>query len=213
MTTFIYLHGFASSPQSAKAQYFRNQFASLGIPLQIPNLNQPDFSFLTLTRQLQQIETLLPVNDPVVLIGSSFGGLTAAWLGERFLQIKRLVLLAPAFQFLAHWQPRLGAESMQQWQQTGSLLVYHYGAQQQLPLRYSFITDLAQYDETTLHRSVPTLILHGTQDDVIPIQASRDFAADRAHVQLLELESDHALVDVEDTLWQATQAFCQLAKT
>jgi uncharacterized protein len=208
MPTFIYLHGFASSPQSAKAQYFQQRFAALGLPLQIPDLNQPDFYHLSLTRQLQQVESLLPPDDEVILIGSSFGGLTAAWLGERFSQVKQLVLLAPAFQFLSHWQP--GAEQMQHWQNEGSLLIYHYGAKQMLPLHYQFITDLAQYDETTLQRPVPTLILHGRQDDVIPIQASREFAANRSYVKLIELESDHGLVDVQELIWQMIQAFCHL---
>ncbi len=51
--TYIYLHGFASSPSSTKAQYLRARFASLQINLNIPDLNQGDFSHLTLTRQLQ----------------------------------------------------------------------------------------------------------------------------------------------------------------
>jgi predicted esterase YcpF (UPF0227 family) len=53
--TYIYLHGFASSPQSAKAKYIKNCFSSLNINLKIPDLNEGDFSRLTLTRQLQQV--------------------------------------------------------------------------------------------------------------------------------------------------------------
>jgi uncharacterized protein len=206
---FIYLHGFASTPQSTKAQYFSRCFRAVHVPLQIPDLNQDDFYHLTLTRQIQQVQALLPPeNIPVTLIGSSFGGLTAAWLGERFPQVQQLVLLAPAFQFLAHWIPRLGAEQMQQWQHLQSMQVYHYGAKQMLPLSYQFMIDLAQYNEADLQRSIPTLILHGWQDEVIPIQASRDFAAARPWVKLIELESDHALADVEDKLWQEVWAFC-----
>jgi uncharacterized protein len=209
IASFIYLHGFASSPASAKAQYFQQQFEAQHQTLQIPDFNQDDFFHLTLTRQIQQVKAMLVVNSPTVLIGSSFGGLTAAWLGERCPQIKRLVLLAPAFQFLLnYWQLRLGTVQMQQWQTTGSLLTYHYGAQKRLPLSHQFVTDLAQYDEAIIQRPLPTLILHGRQDDVIPFQASRDFAASRPWVRLIELESDHALVDVQAQLWQATQAFC-----
>lgn len=206
--SFVYLHGFASSPASAKAQYFQQQFEAQHQILQVPDLNQDDFFHLTLTRQIQQVKALFAVNSPTVLIGSSFGGLTAAWLGEQCPQIKQLVLLAPAFHFLNHWQSRLGMAQMRQWQTTGSLLTYHYGAQKLLPLAYQFATDLARYDEATIQCPLPTLILHGRQDDVIPIQASRDFAASRPWVKLIELESDHALVNVQAKLWQATQAFC-----
>jgi pimeloyl-ACP methyl ester carboxylesterase len=209
MSAFIYLHGFASSPQSAKAQYFGERFRALGLPLQIPDLNQNDFYHLTLSRQLQQVERLLPAS-PLTIIGSSFGGLTAAWLGERFPQVERLVLLAPAFQFLSHWQPKISPEQMQRWQTEGSMQVYHYGAHQMLPLSYQWMTDMAQYNEANLKRPVPTLILHGLHDDVIPVQSSRDYAATRPWVRLIEFNSDHALVDVQSDLWQSIQTFCHL---
>ncbi|MBD3883856.1 alpha/beta fold hydrolase [Phormidium tenue FACHB-886] len=209
MQQYFYLHGFASSPRSTKAQFLSRSFQALGLSLVAPDLNQDDFYHLTLTRQIEQVRSLLP-EQPITLIGSSFGGLTAAWLAEQSLQIKQLVLLAPAFQFLAHWLPRLGEAQLQQWQEKRSLMVYHYSEQIQLPLDYAFVSDAAQYDETQIQRPVPTLILHGRQDDVIPIQASRDYAADRSWVRLIELDSDHALGDVQLEIWQAIRSFCQL---
>ncbi|NEQ67728.1 MAG: alpha/beta fold hydrolase, partial [Symploca sp. SIO2D2] len=98
---FVYLHGFASSPESRKAVYLNQAFANLEISLDVPDLNQGDFSHLSITRQLLQLEAMLPETEtPVTLIGSSLGGLTAAWLGQQLAQIQRLVLLAPAFDFL-----------------------------------------------------------------------------------------------------------------
>ncbi|MGI8672953.1 MAG: YqiA/YcfP family alpha/beta fold hydrolase, partial [Luteitalea sp.] len=43
----IYLHGFASSARSTKAQFFAERFAQVGVPLITPDLNAPDFSTLT----------------------------------------------------------------------------------------------------------------------------------------------------------------------
>ena len=43
----VYLHGFASSAQSSKAQFFAGKFAELGIPLVTPDLNAPDFGTLS----------------------------------------------------------------------------------------------------------------------------------------------------------------------
>ncbi|NEQ28897.1 MAG: esterase, partial [Microcoleus sp. SIO2G3] len=131
----------------------------------------------------------------------------AAWLAQR-QQVQRIVLLAPAFGFLQHWLPRLGAQTLQQWRSTGTLMVYHYGENQQLPLSYQFVEDATQYDDRQLQRSTPTLILHGRHDDVIPIEASRDFAIDRPWVKLIELDSDHALTDVMPQIWQEILAFC-----
>ncbi|HEY9655487.1 MAG TPA: YqiA/YcfP family alpha/beta fold hydrolase, partial [Crinalium sp.] len=148
----------------------------------------------------------------VMLIGSSFGGLTAAWLGEQHLQVDRLVLLAPAFGFLNHWLHRLGDVQVRQWQTEGYLPIYHYGEAKKLPLSYGFVMDAMQYREECITRSLPTLILHGKHDDVIPLQASRDFAKSRPWVQLIELDSDHALTDVSTEIWQAIQSFCGLKR-
>ena len=213
MTTsdYLYLHGFASSPQSTKAQYLRERFFQSQIPLKILDLNQGDFSHLTLTRQLKQVlAELPPAQTPVTIIGSSFGGLTAAWLGQQHSQVQRLVLLAPAFGFLSHWRSSLGEVQIKQWQESGSLSVYHYGEKRSLPLDYQFLVDLSQYQEQRLQQPVPTLILHGRYDDVIPIQSTRDYSSERPWVKLIELESDHTLTNVMPEIWQAIQEFCRL---
>jgi uncharacterized protein len=209
-TNYIYLHGFASSPQSGKAKYISDRFSDIQIPLHIPDLNQNDFSHLTLTRQLKQVETLFsPTPTPITLIGSSFGGLTSTWLAEKHSQIQQLVLLAPAFGFLNYWLDKLGEEKITSWKNAEYLPVYHYGYNQYLPLHYHFLVDAANYDESQLKRSIPTLILHGIHDDVIPIQSSRKYAADRPWVQLIELDSDHSLNNVVSEIWQAVKTFCQ----
>jgi predicted esterase YcpF (UPF0227 family) len=202
---YLYLHGFASSPRSQKAQDLVRRFAQAGRSLLVPDLNQNDFTHLTLTRQLQQVEPLL--SQPTIVIGSSLGGLTAAWLGERNLLIDRLILLAPAFDFLAHWLPKLGMAQVQQWQQEGFLQVYHHGENQPLPLSYRFVEDAGKYQEAALQRLVPTVILHGVDDEVIPIAASQNFARTRPWVNLIELDSNHALANVSDEIWQAVQSF------
>ncbi|BAZ16431.1 hypothetical protein NIES4071_83080 [Calothrix sp. NIES-4071] len=207
---YIYLHGFASSPKSVKARDIKSFFASLNIDITIPDLNNGDFSHLTITRQLKQVEKELPCDGtPVTLIGSSLGGLTSAYLAQKNLCVQRLVLLAPAFGFLSHWLAKLGEEKLTRWQQDKYMMVYHHGEARELPLHYDFIKDAALYQEE-LRRPVPTLILHGTNDEVIPIQASRDFARVRHTVELVELDSDHALLNVVNEINVAISRFCQL---
>ncbi|HEY9863839.1 MAG TPA: YqiA/YcfP family alpha/beta fold hydrolase [Candidatus Obscuribacterales bacterium] len=208
--TYLYLHGFASSPASSKAQYLRDRFASLSINLKIPDLNQGDFSHLTLTRQLQQIPTeLSPDTADIIVIGSSFGGLTAARLAEQNLSVKRLILLAPAFNFLSEWFPKLGEEKLNQWQTQGYLSIYHYAEKRDLPLHYQFLEDLALYPDEQLRRQIPTLILHGINDEVIPIQASRNYLKTRPWVKLVELNSDHSLENVLGEIWQEIRNFLE----
>jgi uncharacterized protein len=206
---YIYLHGFASGPKSTKAAYLSDRFTKVGVPLVVPDLNQNDFYHLTLSRQIEQVEALLPVDKPVTLIGSSFGGLTAAWVAQRCPQVARLILLAPAFQFAESWLPQLG-ERRQQWQTKGAIKVYHYTEKRQCLLSYDFVTDLCQYADQQLDRSFNTLILHGRADQVVPIRVSQSFAATHPTVQLIELDSDHSLGNVLNNLWVAIAAFCQL---
>jgi hypothetical protein len=208
---YIYIHGFASSPNSTKAREIKSFFAKLHIDIRIPDLNNGDFSHLTITRQLKQVENEFPSDGtPVTLIGSSLGGLTSAHLAEYNFCVQRLVLLAPAFGFLSHWVPKLGQEKLQRWQQDKYMMVYHYGSLCELPLHYDFVTDAALYQEEKLRRQIPTLILHGINDEVIPVQASRDFARLRSWVELVELDSDHALFNVTDKINLQISRFCQL---
>lgn len=209
MTQYLYLHGFASSPSSTKARYFRDRFEEIGIDLRVLDLNDGDFSHLTLTRQLQQAARYIDAT-PTTIIGSSFGGLTAAGLAERYSAVTRLILLAPAFEFLSHWLPKLGEAQLQQWRDSGWLGVYHFGEGKVLPLHYSFITDCQQYDEARWQRSVKTLILHGRHDEVIPVAASRQYAQSRPWVQLVELDSNHALGNMLEDSWESIRQFLEL---
>jgi uncharacterized protein len=199
----IYLHGFASGPQSTKARYFQARYSEVGIALQVPDLNQPDFAELTISRQIARVVDLLPSDgSPVTLIGSSLGGLTAAIVAQNRPQVQQLILLAPAFDFLTHWLPKIGDRQLTLWQQNSYLPIYHYAQQNLLPLHYNFIVDADRYHLFTSSRSVPTLIVHGIHDAVIPITSSRDFADRHPWVELVELDSDHSLTDVSERIWQ-----------
>lgn len=205
---YIYLHGFASSPQSHKAQYLRDRFAELDLDLQIPDLNQEDFSHLCLTRQIQQVAALFPTpKTPIVLIGSSFGGLTAAFLAQHYPQVQQLVLLAPAFGFQTYWETHLDKRQRDRWRAEKYLNVYHYGKQRELPLSYNFFLDLNQYDEGKLQRPVETRIIHGDRDEVIPLSNSQTYASDRPWVELRIYNSDHSLSNVLPQIWQEIREF------
>lgn len=209
---YIYLHGFASSPDSAKAKYFRNRFEEHKINLEIPDLNQGDFSHLTITRQIAQVADRFG-NVPVTLIGSSLGGVCAAHLAQQYPQVQRLILLAPAFGFLSHWLPKQGNEIIKRWQQEEYLMVYHYREKRELPLHYNFVADAVRYREVALQRCLPTLILHGKRDEVIPAQVSVDFASQRDGVELFKLDDNHALGHVMSPIWQKIKTFCNVPES
>ncbi len=208
---YIYLHGFASSPQSYKAQYLKRCFGIVGINLEILDLNQGDFSNLTLTRQIEQtVAAFENTNTPVTLIGSSLGAFTATWVGEKYPQVKGLILLAPAFDFLSHWLPKLGKAQFKQWQDSGYLSIYHYGENKLLSLGYDFFIDGEKYHQGLFINSIPTLIIHGKRDETIPVAASIEYAQNRSNVKLITPDSDHSLHDQMEFIWEEIKSFCAI---
>jgi len=208
----VYLHGFASGPGSRKGRYFARRLAELGIALALPDLNAPTFENLTLSTQLAVIDrTLADTAGPVTLIGSSLGGLLSVLQAIRDRRVERLVLLAPAFRFVERWSARLGDEAIRQWRSRGTLSVYHYGLREERTLGVAFLEDAARYDEEQLVRPLPTLLLHGRQDEVIDPASSIAFAASRPWVTLKLLDTDHGMESALDILWQETAAFLDLA--
>ena len=208
---FIYLHGFSSGPGSTKAKYIRSQFAQIGIELQVPDLNQDDFTHLTVSRQIAQVVNFFPSDgSPVTLIGSSLGGWISAIIAQTHPQVERLVLLAPAFDFLAHWLPKIGETQLNSWQKTGYLSIYHHAIKDLSPLHYDFLVDADKYPLHEIDRVLPTLIIHGINDDVIPISASQNFTLEHPWVELLEWNSDHQLTDLNQKIWQEICQFCDI---
>lgn len=204
----IYLHGLASSPRSAKARFLAGRAQAAGLTLQCPDLNTGGFSRLTFARMLDQTRTLIRTQPgPVLLLGSSLGGLVATWCAQGDCQVKGLLLLAPAFEFLQSWLPRLPVAQRTSWEQGEPLWIHHHGENKRLPLGPLFLQDMARFSGThTLVRPLPTRIVHGRQDDVIDLAASRRFAASRPWVRLLEVEADHRLAGVSGVIWRQLEA-------
>ncbi|HZU27470.1 MAG TPA: YqiA/YcfP family alpha/beta fold hydrolase [Bryobacteraceae bacterium] len=206
---YIYLHGFASSPLSRKAQFFRERFAESGIELQVPALDGGDFRRMTVTGQLAIIETLAAGKESV-LIGSSLGGYVAALYAAAHDSVEKLVLLAPAFGFAERLEASYGEARIRQWRETGSAAVFHYGEGRERELAYSFLDDARGHDRYPAFRQ-PALILHGRADDVVPLAASEHVAETRPDVRLVRLDSGHELTDALDILWTETARFLELS--
>ncbi len=122
---FVYLHGFGSSPDSSKARFLSERLEAYGATLHCPDLNEPDFATLTVSRMLDQVDSLLAElgPGPSALIGSSLGAFVALHVAERQVlrnasrstdgcSIVRLVLLAPALTFGADGMKHLGEDGV-----------------------------------------------------------------------------------------------------
>jgi|SRR5579863_2225821 len=189
---FVYIHGFASSPQSRKAMAFQSALAARGVLLDIPAMDQGDFAHLTISAQLSLLERTIH-EMPACLIGSSMGGFLAALYAAAHPEASRLVLLAPAFGFAPRWRKKIGVPSPADFE------VFHYGDKVLRRVNYGLIEDALTFPPTP-DFAQPALIFHGINDDVVPVDNSRAFAASHPNARLVELDSDHELLNVLDRI-------------
>lgn len=191
---FLYLHGFASGPSSHKGRAFEAAFRARGVALDLLDLRVPSLERLRLSAMLARTaDAIGSAADRAVVIGSSLGGLTAARLAERDPRIDALVLLAPAFQLAPRWRDQLGP-AWDDWRRTGWREVTDHTTGRPARVDFGFVDEIARLDVGFPDVRVPTLILHGTRDDVVPIDHARRFAAGRRHVRMIELDDGHELV-------------------
>lgn len=201
---YLYLHGFASGPNSKKGLAFAEHFASprgatprgatRGVTLERLDLRVPSFEHLRLSAMIEAARAAIGGPDErAVVFGSSLGGLTAARLAEREPRVAALVLLAPAFRLAERWRESLG-DAFEDWRRTGWREVRDYTTGGTARVDFGFFEDAAAVDPGFPDVGVPTLILHGRADDAVPIERSRAFAAGRPNVRLIELEDGHELV-------------------
>lgn len=211
----IYLHGFASSARSTKAQFFAERFGTIGVPLVAPDLNAPDFGTLTVTRMIDEVGSVLAQGapGPVALIGSSLGAFVAWHVAARLTPvlpqhpITALVLLAPALTFGRDRQDDFGPGAVDEWERTGTREFFHHGDGAPRQLHYEFYRDALGYPAAHAVVRQPTLIFQGLQDEVVKPQGIIDFSQGRPNVTLRLLPDDHQLHAHLDVMWQETRSF------
>src|SRR4030095_9636709 len=159
----LYLHGFASSPQSSKATFLSRKFTERGLRVIVPDLTEPDFSTLTVTRMLQQVEKALASSEgPFVVVGSSLGGFVAVQAALRHPdRITRVVLLAPALDFDGNRLSELGDRGRAAWKSSKALGVFHYGYGRMMPVHYELYADAGRYTALEAQLSQPVQVFQG----------------------------------------------------
>ncbi|MCL4813124.1 MAG: alpha/beta fold hydrolase [Vicinamibacteraceae bacterium] len=213
----VYLHGFASSSASSKAAMFRERLAPYGIACHCPDLNDPDFSTLTITRMLGQVERLMAAIDrqPIVLVGSSLGGYVAWHAAARAAAagtpVDRLVLMAPAFEF-GRRDAVIGPAEIEEWRRTGWRVFHHYVYDEPRRVHYELFADAQQYDPERAAVDAPTLIFQGRHDEVVDPAMVERFAAARPNCRVRLLDDGHQLAASMETVWEESAAFLGLTR-
>ncbi len=143
----------------------------------------------TLRELIADTRTVLEQSGPAQLVGSSLGGLVAAWTAAIHPElVLGLTLLAPAFRFLPRLRARLTSD--------GLLALPHGEAE--LHFGPEVLEDFARHDEAEMATRVraPVLVVHGALDDTVPVDASEEWLARvpsvRTELWVIE-DGDHRL--------------------
>lgn len=200
----LLVHGFSSSGQSTKATFFRAQFNTLSqVEFHAIDMHPThrDFEYTTITGQINRLRQYILDHDlePLCLIGSSLGGLVSLHYAHRFGDVERMLLLAPMTVVHRGWGSE---EESEHWRKAGIAPVFHYAFERELPLRYAFHSDGLLYRQP-VPPAAPTLIVHGRNDDAVPADNSRAYAAEFAdRVRLVEVDAGHDLNGHLSFIWE-----------
>jgi len=194
----VYLHGFGSSPHSAKAAFLRGYLGERIADLVVPQLDGGDFGHLTFDaireRALAAIAAV-PAGEPLVVVGSSLGGYTAAWLAGRgeLARVGGMLLLAPAFGFPHCWRQLLGEEGVRAWREQGARPFFHHGAEREIPVWSRFLDSCEALPDLPPPVDHPIAIVHGTRDETVSWQWSRRYAERDPRIDLRLVDDEHRL--------------------
>lgn len=195
----VYLHGFGSSARSAKAQMLRSAMGDGAASFAVPELDGGDFPNLTMdlyrARAAAAIEAVPRDESPLLVVGSSLGGYTAALLAAegRLERAAALLLIAPAFGFTERWAEILGDEGVAEWRHTGSRPFFHHAAERELPLGSAFLDSCQHLPPLPAISPRPLAIVHGRRDETVDWRWSLRYAEQAEHVDLHLIDDDHAL--------------------
>lgn len=211
MTGHLYLHGFASGARSTKGVALAAAFARRGVELRTPDLNVPTFETMTYSSMLDEIDRI--DREAGVerwnLLGSSLGGyLAARWAQRRPDRVDRLVLLCPAFDLSSRWPAVLGEAAFAAWRRRGWHAIED-GAATTRRLAWSFIEDAARHPPWP-EPVRPTLVVHGSRDDVVAPEISARWARGRPQVRRIVVDDDHRLLASIERIEAEAAAFLGL---
>lgn len=171
----VYLHGFGSSPASAKAQQLKCRVIALGESWYCPQLP------VSPKKAVQQVLSYLQTHADkrLTLVGSSLGGLYATWLAEHLGC--RAVLLNPVTNVPDHPEKYIGLLN----NQTGK----------QEAFKAAYIDELADLVLPRITHPERYLLLASTADEVLNYQ---DMVSRFQGVKQILIENDtHRMMQFE----------------
>lgn len=199
---YVFLHGLASVREGEKSASLLAHAAARGrgflrFDMRGHGESSGRLGRVSVTALIADALRILERTGPAVLVGSSLGGLVATHAAAaRPDLVHALALLAPAFGLMPRIRDRLD-EHGRMWTSQGDAFF----------VEADVIADAEALDERSLpaRLQVPTLLVHGTADEVIPHAVSERFHAAITHPQKdlwIVPDGDHRLNTVAAAIWR-----------
>jgi len=155
--TVLYLHGFASSPNSQKIQSLRALLAPMGVELNTPDLNVPSFEKLDFEAMVERASRIAGAT-PTAIVGSSLGSVVALEVVKRGLHVP-MVLIAPGLGIRDQWLAKLPPGD--------PIEIFNFARGENVPIHRAFFEQMSRVDVDRQPPPVPVTIFMGRKDETI----------------------------------------------
>lgn len=175
MPVIVTIHGFGKRLHhefDPFAEYFRAKNYEV-VQFDIYNVDDPNDADVQqwIQRCEDTMHDVLKQHDEVILVGFSMGGVIASYLATIY-PVKCLILSAPAFQYLDIQKiMEYGVKAVNKLRGNNKTKNEEKPSSKQVS---AFQEVVSTYKESISQVSCPVLMIHGTKDEVIPLDSSRN---------------------------------------
>ncbi|MCD6528083.1 alpha/beta hydrolase [bacterium] len=158
----------------------------------------------TVKKEIEDLEAVMRTifkeadldNTRVAFVAESLGAVVAVLYKKNQFNVplKTMVFWAPAFcqkELLKTWHTK---EELRKWKEKG----YIIHKDKKIGLDYLKENENKDYSSVLGKIDLPILILHGKEDETVPIKYSEKLARKYKHLRLIELASNHKFEDFND---------------
>lgn len=183
----ILVHGFASTKDSNSYLDLEKRFNEQGINVFRFDLyghgeSEGKFEDLTISEAADDVLNAISFIKSkgyrkIGLAGSSFGGLASLLAAAKSKDVQVLALKAPVSDYLGKITADVSHSPLTEWKEKG-FIYYTDTKGEKHKLNYSFFQDAEKVNGYTAAASItiPTIIVHGDEDQNVPLQQSQKLA-------------------------------------